>query len=67
MRPSSPIKVAGGVEDPVVVASGFCINSGKALVSIFCGDFASSSLNGWPASDRITYINLDVGTEGARK
>lgn len=59
MRPSSPNKAVGGVDDPgVIAASDFGRKSGKALASIFCGDFASSSLNGWPASDLIMYISL---------
>lgn len=60
-RPSSPNVVPGVLEDAGVIGtSGFGTNSGKALANIFCGDFASSSLKGWPASDSIIYINLDL-------
>jgi len=63
---SSPDDAAGGVEAAALsMASDFGKISGKAYESILCGDFASSSLNGWPASDRIIYINLTLyGKEG---
>lgn len=57
--PSSPPTAAGDDwELEPTATSHFGINSGKAFASIFWGDFASSSLKGWPASDRIMYINL---------
>jgi hypothetical protein len=63
-RLSSPNKAEGGVEEPGVIStSDFGRNSGKALASIFCWDLASSSLNGWPASDLIIYMNLHFTKE----